>query len=39
MGLDLDGRAFSTDILRVELSGPTQPHLTLVDLPGSVSSW
>lgn len=34
MGLDLDGQAFSTDILRVELSGPTQPHLTLVDLPG-----
>ena len=34
MGLDLDTRAFSTDILRVELSGPTQPHLTLVDLPG-----
>ncbi len=34
MGLDLDSRAFSTDILRVELTGPTQPHLTLVDLPG-----
>ena len=34
MGLDLDAPAFSTDILRVELSGPTQPHLTLVDLPG-----
>lgn len=34
MGLDLDSRAFSADILRVELTGPTQPHLTLVDLPG-----
>lgn len=34
MGIDLDNRAFSTDILRVEISGPSQPHLTLVDLPG-----
>lgn len=25
---------FSKDILRVEISGPTQPHLTMVDLPG-----
>lgn len=34
MGLDGDMKAFSNDILRVEVSGPTQPHLTLVDLPG-----
>ena len=34
MGVDLDTRAFSTDILRLEISGPSQPHLTLVDLPG-----
>jgi GTPase SAR1 family protein len=34
MGLDGDAKAFSNDILRVEVSGPTQPHLTLVDLPG-----
>ena len=27
-------KVFSNDILHVELSGPTQPHLTLVDLPG-----
>lgn len=27
-------RVFSSDILRLELSGPNQPHLTLVDLPG-----
>ncbi|KAL1799646.1 hypothetical protein ACET3X_003683 [Alternaria dauci] len=27
-------RVFSSDILRLELSGPDQPHLTLVDLPG-----
>lgn len=33
MGLS-DTKVFSTDTLRVELSGPTQPHLTMVDLPG-----
>ncbi|KAI4642439.1 uncharacterized protein J4E79_011501 [Alternaria viburni] len=27
-------KVFSSDILRLELSGPEQPHLTLVDLPG-----
>ncbi|KAI1425906.1 P-loop containing nucleoside triphosphate hydrolase protein [Xylaria sp. FL1777] len=34
MGLDLSGQVFSTDVLRVEISSPTQPHLTMVDLPG-----
>ena len=34
MGLDGDSRTFSNDILCIEVSGPTQPHLTLVDLPG-----
>ena len=29
-----DVKEFSTDTLRVELSGPDQPHLTMVDLPG-----
>ena len=33
MGLS-DSKQFSTDTLRVELSGPSQPHLTMVDLPG-----
>ena len=33
MGLG-PAKVFSTDILRVEISGPSQPHLTLVDLPG-----
>jgi len=33
MGLS-DAKVFSTDTLRVELCGPTQPHLTMVDLPG-----
>ncbi|KAI0000594.1 P-loop containing nucleoside triphosphate hydrolase protein [Xylariaceae sp. FL0662B] len=34
MGLDGSNKAFSTDVLRVEISGPSQPHLTMVDLPG-----
>ncbi|KAK5936896.1 hypothetical protein PMZ80_010834 [Knufia obscura] len=33
MGLDAS-KKFSSDVLRIELSGPQQPHLTLVDLPG-----
>ncbi|KAK8147552.1 hypothetical protein G3M48_001451 [Beauveria asiatica] len=33
MGIS-DFKVFSTDILRVELLGPSQPHLTMVDLPG-----
>lgn len=27
-------RAFYDDILRIELTGPQQPHLTMIDLPG-----
>lgn len=34
MGLDGALKNFSSDVLRIELSGPGQPHLTLVDLPG-----
>ncbi len=34
MGLNGNTKAFSTDILRIEISGPLQPHLTMVDLPG-----
>lgn len=34
MGLMNSSKAFSADILRVEFSGPTQPHLTMIDLPG-----
>lgn len=33
MGLS-ETKVFSTDTLRVELCGPSQPHLTMVDLPG-----
>lgn len=38
MGLKFDLKGFSRDILRVELTGPDQPHLTLVDLPGLFSA-
>jgi hypothetical protein len=33
MGLDLNGSGFPADILRIEISGPTRPHLTVVGLP------
>ncbi|CAK7241769.1 MAG: hypothetical protein STHCBS139747_003240 [Sporothrix thermara] len=33
-GDSVSGRRFSKDVLRIEMSGPTQQHLTLVDLPG-----
>ena len=39
MGLGaLGSLAFSEDILRVEVSGPTHPQLTVVDLPGLIHS-
>lgn len=38
MGILPDGKAFSRDILRVEVSGPDRPHLTIVDLPGVIHS-
>ena len=38
MGISMHGRAFSKDLLRVEVSGPDRPHLTIVDLPGLVHS-
>lgn len=36
--LSVDGNAFTEDILRVEISGPKQPQLTIVDLPGLIHS-
>lgn len=33
MGIDDSSKVFNTDVLRLELSRPKQPHLTLVDLP------
>ncbi|KAI7233482.1 hypothetical protein KC330_g5346 [Hortaea werneckii] len=44
MGLDGDdggsgtARAFSRDVLSIEIAGPGRPHLTLVDLPGLIHS-
>ena len=38
MGITPHGRAFSKDLLRVEISGPDRPHLTIVDLPGLIHS-
>ncbi|KAK8022654.1 hypothetical protein PG993_013421 [Apiospora rasikravindrae] len=37
MGISPSSIPFSRDIFRVEISGPDQPHLTLVDLPGLIS--
>ncbi|ETN44121.1 uncharacterized protein HMPREF1541_10671 [Cyphellophora europaea CBS 101466] len=34
MGIGQNGKTFAHDVLRIEISGPTQGHLTLVDLPG-----
>lgn len=36
--LSVGGNAFTEDILRVEISGPKQPQLTIVDLPGLIHS-
>lgn len=38
MGISTHGRAFSKDLLRIEVSGPDRPHLTIVDLPGLIHS-
>jgi GTPase SAR1 family protein len=38
MGITAHGKAFSRDLLRVEISGPDRPHLTIVDLPGLIHS-
>ncbi|PVH68206.1 hypothetical protein DL98DRAFT_599733 [Cadophora sp. DSE1049] len=36
--LSIGGNAFTEDILRVEILGPTQPQLTIFDLPGLIHS-
>jgi hypothetical protein len=38
LAISTRGRAFSKDTLRVEVSGPDRPHLTIVDLPGLIHS-
>ncbi|KAH8655656.1 dynamin family protein [Xylariales sp. PMI_506] len=36
MGMEEMTNAFAEDVLRVEISGPDRPHLTIVDLPGLI---
>lgn len=38
MGISKHGKAFAKDLLRIEISGPDRPHLTIVDLPGLIHS-
>ena len=38
MGISETTSAFSNDVLRVEISGPDRPSLTIVDLPGLIHS-
>jgi hypothetical protein len=38
MGIFSHGNAFSKDLLRIEITGPHHPHLTIVDLPGLIHS-
>lgn len=38
MGISATTSAFSNDVLRVEVSGPDRPQLTIVDLPGLIHS-
>ncbi|KAI0392169.1 dynamin family protein [Xylariaceae sp. FL0594] len=38
MGISMQGKSFSKDLLRIEISGPQHPHLTIVDLPGLIHS-
>ncbi|ROW06113.1 hypothetical protein VMCG_04580 [Cytospora schulzeri] len=38
MGIHTHGKTFSDDLLRIEITGPDRPHLTIVDLPGLIHS-
>ncbi|KUI71001.1 Interferon-induced GTP-binding protein Mx [Cytospora mali] len=38
MGIHTHGKTFSNDLLRIEVTGPDRPHLTIVDLPGLIHS-
>ncbi|KAI0116754.1 dynamin family protein [Daldinia grandis] len=38
MGITASGKAFSKDRLRVEITGPDRPHLTIIDMPGLIHS-
>ena len=38
MGITTHGKAFAKDILRIEITGPDRPYLTIVDLPSLIHS-
>ncbi|KAI1076934.1 dynamin family protein [Whalleya microplaca] len=38
MGISTHGKAFSKDLLRIEITGADRPHLTIIDLPGLIHS-
>jgi GTPase SAR1 family protein len=38
MGVTDGGIAFTDDVLRIDISGPDRPHITIVDLPGLIHS-
>ncbi|KAF3064888.1 Interferon-induced GTP-binding protein Mx1 [Daldinia childiae] len=38
MGISASGKTFSKDRLRVEITGPDRPHLTIIDMPGLIHS-
>ncbi|KAI1654941.1 dynamin family protein [Daldinia decipiens] len=38
MGISASGKAFSKDRLRVDITGPDRPHLTIIDMPGLIHS-
>ncbi|PMD54998.1 uncharacterized protein K444DRAFT_645836 [Hyaloscypha bicolor E] len=38
MAISTHGKAFSKDLLRIEVSGPDRPYLTIMDLPGLIHS-
>lgn len=38
IGITAHGRALAKDILRIEVTSPDRPHLTIVDLPGLIHS-
>lgn len=38
MGISTHDKAFSKDLLRIEISDSNRPHLTIVDLPGLIHS-
>ncbi|KAK4233238.1 P-loop containing nucleoside triphosphate hydrolase protein [Achaetomium macrosporum] len=38
VGITVHSGSFAKDILRIEVTGPDRPHLTIVDLPGLIHS-